>query len=184
MTPPKNISAGPEYGLVVQQDGILQQELTRFLTLVLNYQYGLELVVAPDLFKGSLLRMQYGKSIRCAFVIQDQGVDNKIPINDLSRHSQIPLFLLLPADLAGQQAEFCEGRENVFVHPWEKALMPTDCSLAELIETAFVKNGIAKLLDDTKHVPYDVLQQKVECRLRHLHTLPALPEIVLRIMRL
>lgn len=38
------------------------------------------------------------------------------------------------------------------------------------------------LFDRAQHVAYRILQKRVEKQLRNLHTLPTLPEVVLRIM--
>ena len=47
-----NNAAGPEYGLIVQQDGKPQQVLAKSLNLMLNYQYGMSIMVAQDLDRG------------------------------------------------------------------------------------------------------------------------------------
>ena len=44
--------------------------------------------------------------------------------------------------------------------------------------------GVDTIFSDSEDVPYLILQQRVNCRLRDLNTLPTLPEIVIRIMRL
>lgn len=77
MTAQNNLATGPEYGLIVQQDGQQQQMLMKFATLILNYQYGLDLIVASDLSRASSLCMQYRKGIRCSFIIQNERIQNQ-----------------------------------------------------------------------------------------------------------
>ena len=173
-----------EYGLILHQDGKRQQALMRFLSLVLNYQYGLETVVARDLQQAASLHRQYGQSIRYAFVIQAQKMSDQAHLADLSRQHRIPLFLIVPMALVALQQRFCEGMENVYVHPWERVFSQKGSSLLGTVAATLEKNGIVPLLDRAGEVSQDEVRQRLERRLKHLHTLPALPEIVLRIMRL
>ena len=136
-----------EFGLIVLEQGKPQQALAKFLNLLLNYQYGLSIMVAPDLKKAASLLSENGGRIRCVCAIQSDVINSEITIKGLSLMGKIPLFLVLPTNKLEQR-------------------------------------GIGNLFADLDTVPYPVLQQQVDRRLRSLNTLPTLPEIVMRIMRL
>ena len=72
----------------------------------------------------------------------------------------------------------------MFFCAWERAFTQTDSSLQHVVGAVLELRGIGNLFADLDTVPYPVLQQQVDRRLRSLNTLPALPEIVMRIMRL
>jgi HD-like signal output (HDOD) protein len=46
------------------------------------------------------------------------------------------------------------------------------------------EGGIGNLLTDVESLPYDQVRQRVERRLRNINTLPTMPEIVMRIIRM
>jgi hypothetical protein len=54
-----------ELALIVLQQGKPQQVLAKFLNLMLNYQYGLSIVVAPDLTKAASLLSEHAGKVRC-----------------------------------------------------------------------------------------------------------------------
>ena len=76
-------ATGQEYGLIVQQEGKPQQVLAKFLNLMLNYQYGLSVVVEQEPSKAAEQLLSGG--VRCALVIQNQEVKNPTTITALSR---------------------------------------------------------------------------------------------------
>ena len=53
-----------EFGLIVLEQGKPQQALAKFLNLLLNYQYGLSIMVAPDLKKAASLLAENSGRIR------------------------------------------------------------------------------------------------------------------------
>ena len=65
-----------EIGLLVQQEGTPQQALVKYLTLMLNYLYGFNIVVARSLSEASAALMQRGPQVRCVFVVQDQSISH------------------------------------------------------------------------------------------------------------
>ena len=180
----KGPASGQEYGLIVQEEGARQHVLARFLALILNYQYGLGIVGASDLLQAASLRLHYGQSIRCVCVVQAQKIEDKRLVTGLSWQGRIPLFLLVPTALVAQHQRLCARTENIFVCPWERTFSQSDAALPRVMATALEKNGVGTLLDDIEEAPHDVVCRRLERRLKHLHTLPTIPDIVLRIMRL
>lgn len=173
-----------EFGLIVLEQGKPQQALAKFLNLLLNYQYGLSIMVAPDLKKAASLLAENSGRIRCVCSIQSDVINSEIAIKGLSMMGKIPLFLVLPTSKLGLQRMACAEAESVFFCAWERAFTQTDASLQHVVCAALEQRGIGNLFADLDTVPYPVLQQQVDRRLRSLNTLPTLPEIVMRIMRL
>jgi len=149
--------------------------LAKFLNLLLNYQYGLSIMVASDLKKAASLLSENGTRIRCVCAIQSDVINSDVTIKGLSLMGKISLFLVLPTNKLGLQRMACAQAESVFFCAWERAFTQADASLQRVVGNLFA---------DLDTVPYPVLQQQVDRRLRNLNTLPTLPEIVMRIMRL
>jgi HD-like signal output (HDOD) protein len=173
-----------EHALIVQQEGTQQRALMRSTTLILNYQYGLDILMAADLSRASALALEYRNSIRCTFIIQNEAIYQKRVLTALSLMDKVPLFILCPLALQGAHLRLSEGMKNAYVCAWERAFSQMDSSLQQLVANAFASNGPGKLLDHTEQIPYEVVQQRTERRLKHINTFPTLPEVVLRLIRL
>ena len=170
-------------GLIIQQDGKPQQVLAKFLSLLLNYQFGFSIQVIQDVWDAAT-QVALRKNIRCIFAIQTGTLGGGERLAALNRQGEVPLFIILPRQILDRQRRAGAGRRNVFYCAWETAFAPTDASLQQVVQTAMGESGVGNLFDDLNNIPYDDLQQRVEQRLRNLNTLPTLPEIVMRIMRL
>ena len=173
-----------EFGLIVLEQGKAQQALAKYLNLLLNYQYGLAIMVAPDLKKAASLLSENGGRIRCVCAIQSDVIKSDITIKGLSMMGKIPLFLILPTAKLGLQRMACAEAEAVFFCAWERAFSQSEASLQHIVGNVLEQRGIGNLLADLDTVPYPILQQQVDRRLRNINTLPTLPEIVMRIMRM
>ena len=176
--------APEEYGLLVQQPGKPQQVLARFLNLMLNYQYGLPARVAPDLSQATVLAERDGEGMRCAFIIQNQESSDRDAIAALTEESKVPLFMILPEARLHPQKKVCADHSNVYYCAWQKAFSSSEESLQWVAGSGLEENGIGDLLQDADKTPYSVMQQRVERRMKGITTLPTLPEIIMRIMRL
>ncbi|MFC1526829.1 HDOD domain-containing protein [Candidatus Latescibacterota bacterium] len=177
---PANI-ADEEFGLIVHQGGSEPQDLVKFLSLHLNYLYGYNLILARSLNEATALSRERGAAVRLVFVVQDKPVGQAVTV-ELSRQGEVPLFLLLPQLLVDTHQSFVAQADNVYLRSWEESTGAGQVKLRELIAEVFQRQGIGGLFDRAQHVSYRVMQQRVEKRLKHLHTLPTLPEVVLRIM--
>ena len=173
-----------EFGLIVLETGKAQQAVAKFLNLLLNYQYGLSIMVAPDIEKATSLLAQNGKRIRCVCVIKSEEITSQISAQALSLQHTVPLFLIMPTKKLGLQRMSCAGAEGVFCCAWERVFSQTEASLQHLVGGVLEQKGIGNLFADLDSIPYPALRQQVERRLRNINTLPTLPEIVMRIMRL
>lgn len=183
MTEPTQNSS-QDCGLIVQQEGKPQQVLAKFLNLMLNYQCGLTIRVAEEQQRAAAILMEESKSVRCVFVIQNFEITKVSALEELGKNGSLPLFLVLPQQRLELQKNIADGRENVYFCAWENAFSNSDNSLQKIAGAALEKNGVGNIFQDIDDVPYPVLQQRVERRLRNLNTLPTLPEIIMRIMRL
>ena len=171
-----------EYGLIVQQPGEQQQELVKRLSLVLNYLYGFNIILARHIGEATSLSGERAQAIRHVFVVQDQAV-GAASITSFTQNGTVPVVLVLPARALSQQGESVDLLPNVHVITWEEALAHgAGASLRERIEEVFEQNSIGGLFDRAQYVAYRILQKRVEKQLRNLHTLPTLPEVVLRII--
>ena len=130
------------------------------------------------------MRLSTRDSIRCTFLIQNQEVTDKAVLADLGKVGLGPLFLIVPQVRIDRQRTICGDQENVYYCAWETAFAHTDSALQEVAREGLDKHGIGDLLRDIDRIPYPVVQQQVEKRLRSINTLPTLPEIVMRIMRM
>ena len=174
---------GEEFGLIVQRPGEQQQDLVKRLSLMLNYLYGFNIILARHIGEATTLAGgEHGQAIRNVFIVQDQAV-GEASLTALTKTGTIPVFLVLPQSTMAQQGESVDLLPNVHVITWEEALAHgAGASLRERIEVVFEHNSIGGLFDRAEHVAYRILQKRVEKQLRNLHTLPTLPEVVLRIM--
>ena len=173
-----------ELALIVLQQGKAQQVLAKFLNLMLNYQYGLAIVVAPDLAKASTLLTEHSGKVRCVCVIQDAEITSQITLRALTEQGSLPLFLVLPTKKLGLQRMTCSGLSGVSFCAWEQAFSHGSVSLQSSVAGILEESGVGNLFQHVDELPYAAVQQQVERRLRSINTLPTLPEIVMRIMRM
>ena len=169
--------------MIIQQDGKPQQVLAKFLSLLLNYQFGLSTIVTQEMGKAAT-EVALKRNIRCVFAIQSGALGGGERLATLNRQGAVPLFLILPRQVLERQRRAGTEQRNVFYCAWETAFTHTDASLQQVVRAAMGESGFGNLFDDLDNIPYADLQQRVEQRLRNLNTLPTLPEIVMRIMRL
>jgi HD-like signal output (HDOD) protein len=183
-TPEEPANGIQDYALIVRQQGKPQQFLTRYLTLLLNYRYGLEAIVADRPGEGVNLLRQHRNRIRCAFFIHNQRFDSKRLVASLNLDGAIPLFLLLPRILVEGHRILYKGMPNVFFCSWENAFGQKGLTLHKAITVVFSKEGVGNLGEEVENLPLAASGQVLEHRLQHLRTLPTIPELALRIMRM
>jgi HD-like signal output (HDOD) protein len=172
------------FALIVQQEGSAQQTLSRFLNLMLNYQCGLSLRIVNEVEEAIEVAQRDRSGVRCVFVVQNFELTRLDVIRDLGDSGSLPIFLVLPQLRVDAQRDIVKDCVNVHLCSWEGAFLDADHSLQRIACAALEQCGVDTIFSDSKDVPYPVLQQRVEHRLRDLNTLPTLPEIVMRIMRL
>ncbi|MBT4502583.1 MAG: HDOD domain-containing protein [Gemmatimonadetes bacterium] len=171
------------WGLLIKPAGKNPKVLVDYLKMFLGYRYGIELMEENDVMSAAIKLKDEGKGIRCVLAIQNQSMGSRTSIAALSRNGASPFFLLVPRALLGDYEELCAGMENVFLWDWERVLSKKEPSLLQIIVEAFSKNGIKSLFDGTEDLPYSDLQQKIAEQVSHIDTLPAFPDLVMRLMR-
>jgi HD-like signal output (HDOD) protein len=171
------------WGLLIKPAGKNPKVLVDYLKMFLGYRYGLELIEENDVMSAAIKLKDNGKGIRCVLAIQNQSMGSRTSIAALSRNGASPFFLLVPRALLEDYEELCTGMKNVFLWDWERVLSKDEPSLLQIIEAAFAKNGIRSLFDGTEDLPYSDLQKKIAEQIAHIDTLPAFPDLVMRLMR-
>ena len=174
----------PELGLVIQSTDKAPRVLMEYLRMFLNFRYGLELMEEKDVIGAAVQFKDQGEEMRCVFVIQDREIGSPTTVSALSRKGASPLFFLVPLDLVEPFNDFCKGMKNVYISDWDNLFTSKEPSISRIIETAFTRNKIRTLLDGAESLPYSALQEKVARQIQHLDALPALPDVMLRLMRL
>ena len=170
-----------EYGLIVAEAGKNQQLFARSLMMILNYRYGLDIIVTESLVEAFSLVQKHRRQIRVSFVIQSKQIGNKTSISGLTNDDTIPLYVLLPNVHMKAQKELFATLDNVFLCSWEEAGGGLS-RLHEKIASVLEDHGIGELF--VENVPYVEMQRRIERRLKSMSTLPTLPEVALRVMRL
>jgi len=174
--------SGIDYALLVQQEGRSQKTLGKFISLLLNYRYGIQAEVVTNYLSAARSLRSLGKRVRCVFVIQDQEVSARTTVPALTLAGTIPLYLVLPGHIANDQRQTCEGLANVFICPWEAAFSQGDGALPQTVATGLMGNEVDAMFSGEG--AQAALEDRVRARLAHLDTLPTLPAVVLHIMRL
>ena len=174
----------PEYALLVLQPERPEQQIyARYLMLILNYRFGLDLITVKSHMEAFSAVRKYGSKIRCTVIVQDIKIDTRSTIAALNLEDSIPLIAVLPAGLIKSHEDLIQRMANVHFCAWESALGRSDLALLPLIIKTFAACGIGELFgEDSQQMPFPDMQARVERRLRNLKTLPALPEIAVRIM--
>ena len=175
------IAEDQEYGLIVCQEGKAQRVLLRYIVLILNFRYGMQIIMAENLHEAATLLRTQGAHIRCVFVVQNEKVPHTV-FRTLTLLGRLPVLFLCPMALVGAHTRVSKGLENVYLCAWERAFHRTESSLGNTIGKALDENNVDGLVDSA--LSPEELQKRIENRLKNMDTLPAMPEIVLRIMRL
>ena len=179
---PENASADRQCGLILQQPGNPQQSLAKYLMLILNYRYGLDLMPAQTSVKAFADVQVYGDRIRCTAIVQNRKIASRTTLTALSRDDSIPLILVLPGPLIEEQRALCQRMENVLFCPWDTAMSRSETSILAQVRRSFESHDIGELFIEGEEPPFAEMQRRAEQRFANLKTLPTLPEIAIRIM--
>lgn len=173
-----------ECALIVQQEGRVQDALAKFFMLMLNYRYGLDIIVTHTSIEAfsAIQRYKDSEKIRCTIVIQNRKIQNRSALSALNQDDQFPLILVLPAPQLDEQRDLTQRFDNIFLCSWEMAANRRDPAAQLVVETAFAKNKIGELFDGVNQISHQELQARINHRLGSVKVLPTLPEIALRIM--
>lgn len=173
--------ADEEFGLIVEQAGV-RPDLVKQLGLILNYVYGFNTMLARSPMEAASLLAERGEAVAHVFVLGTTELP-AAAVGRLSAGGRIPLFLLVPERLCEDVRSLAsEVGGAVIVIDIDAIPAHGGALLRSQIDPVFHRLGIGALFDRAQHVSFRILQQRVERRLKHLHTLPTLPEVVLRIM--
>ncbi len=184
MTDPK--TSGDPFALIVAPEGRTQKTLVRHLMLLLNYRYGLDLVMANTFYEGFSAVQDQEDRLICAAAILDRKTDSRTSLSSLNFEGKLPLFLIIPAPFQAQYEELCHRLDDVWFVTWEDALSAhSPGSLQKTMERVFAQRGVGELFsEDVLALPFEQMQERVAQRVRNVKALPTLPEVAMRIMSL
>ena len=178
------MAAQLEYGLIVQQPGRPQAILRSFIAPMLHFRYGLITLEATRFQEAAPAIREHSKSLRCAFLIQNEALRSDVGISGLNLMGKYPLFALVPESLVKRYEELCSKAKNAYVCSWEHAFNGGGPFLKEMVESAFKANGIGRPFESENGMSYTDLREDVEQRLGNLDALPSLPSVIRKILRM
>lgn len=176
--------SAPACALVVQQTARVPRAVPAYLRLLLNYLYGLEVVTASRPVEASAVAAERGAGLRAVFIILDEEVANRNSLAALSRRGQLPLVLLMPPDLAARHQALATGMANLRVCGWDQTAGRSPSSLQDLVAGLFAAHGIDRLRVRPDGLSREEFQEALRARVSHVGTLPTLPAIVVRLLRM
>ena len=171
-----------EFALIIREAGKPQQVLLKYVVMILNYRYGLDIAVEDTMKEGVVALRSNASKVRAIFVIQNDHISSRMGLQAFTLQGKIPLIVLCPNSLMGLQMRTARKVPKVTVLAWEKAFGKSGPGLALAVEQAFKEVEVGTLTDGDPSP--DEMQKRVEVRLKNLRSLPAMPEIVLRIMKM
>jgi len=169
-------SAAPTALVIVPGDGKSERVLTKYLHMLLEYRYGLEVELLTNV-RHVVKVLKEHPSLHSVYLVQGAPVSVNSTVPILSGHGKLPLFLLQPQRIATEQRQQCAEAEVKGVHvcAWESAFGRGDASLGRILARG--------LTGDDPQAAGDA-QTRVEQRLKKLDTLPSLPTVLGRLMKL
>lgn len=173
-------AADEEFGLLVEQEG-LRPDLVRQLGLLLNYFYGYNMMLARSPEEAAGLIADRGTAVAYVIVLSGQPLA-AATVSRLTRDDSVPLVALMPQRLVDEHQALADEVPLLHLIPVESIPEHDGAALKGLLGPIFARHGIGSLWERSQHVSYRVLEQRVQNRVGHLHTLPTLPEVVLRIL--
>ena len=173
-----------QFALIVTGVGKPQATLVRHLMLLLNYRYGLDLIVANSFYEGFGAVQKHERRLLCSAAILDRKVDSRTSLSSLNLEGRLPLFVILPERLLEHHEQLCQRLEDVWFITWENALAArTPGSLLHTVEKVFSDRGVGEIFsEEVAALGYEDMQTRVAHRIRNVKTLPTLPEVAMRIM--
>ena len=172
-------SAGgrPTALLIIPSGGKSEQALSKFLQMILEYRYGLEVELVTNVRQVAGV-LKENKDLHSVYLIQGQPVSTHSTVPILTGQGKLPLFIIQPQQIAEDQREQCEELDGVHVCAWESAFGQNDACLARI-----VARGLAEA-DRGSTAPGQESEELLRERLEKLDTLPSLPTVVGRLMQL
>ena len=172
----------PEYAIVSRGDSRPQTLLYSYVSLLFNFNYGLQIVEVDD-FKGAMTAIEeHGEDVKCTVLIENRVLPPDIGISGFNMNGLFPLFCVVPASVAKDYEAKCHRIEKANVCTWEESFGKGGSFLRELIESVLALDGIDNPFEE--EMSHEELQQRVEERMADLDALPTMPGSIQRILRL
>ena len=171
-TPPE--PAGPTALLIVPSDGKSERILTKLLSMLLEYRYGLEIELQTNV-RHVVEILKEHPSLHSVYLIQGAPVSIHSTIPILTGKGKLPLFILQPLHIADEQRIQCAEMDGVHVCAWESAFSKGDTGLGGILAHGLTQ-GSPEATGDA--------ETRVRQRLKKLNTLPSLPTVLGRLLKL
>lgn len=155
--------------------GKSERVLARFLKMLLEYRYGLEVLEVNDV-RHVVKILKEHKNLHSVYLIQGSPVSVNSTVPILSVKGTVPLFLLQPQRIAQDQRVQCAKLEGVHVCAWESAFGNDDSCLAQTVARGLAGHISAPSDEDP--------EERVRQRLQKLGSLPSLPTVLGRLLKL
>ena len=175
-------SQDEDFALIICERGKAQLVLLKYAVMILNFRYGMQIALCNNVKEGVTMLRRRATSVRAVFIIQNDYIQSKMFLQGFTLQGKVPTIILCPTAIMGQQSRSARGVPLITLCAWEKAFGQRGPSLGTLVDKAFKETKVTGLIDE--NASFDQLQSQVEVRVRNMRTLPAMPEIVLRIMKL
>ena len=156
--------------------GKSEKALSKFLQMILEYRFGLGVELVSNVRHVARLLQENKEGLHSIYLIQGQPVSTRSTVPILTAQGTLPLFILQPKRVAEEQRVMCEGLEGVHVCAWETAFGHTDACLARVVARGLADRETVGAGQNAQ----DVVRQRLE----KLDTLPSLPSVVGRLIKL
>ena len=155
--------------------GKSERVLAKYLQMILEYRYGLEIELITNVRHVVKILKDHPK-LNSVFLIQGAPVSTHSTVPILTGKGRLPLFILQPQRVADDQRTQCADMEGVHVCAWEAAFGKGEDSLGKIVARGLAQGKGAGGGDDP--------EARVRQRLKKLTTLPTLPTVIGRLMKL
>lgn len=152
--------------------GKSENVLAKYLQMHLEFRYGLEVERITNV-RHVVKLLQEHPALHSVFLIQGGPVSVNATVPILTGKGRLPLFILQPKRIATEQKQQLQEVAGVFVGAWESAFGKGQDSLGSILE-----QGMAGVGDG------DDPEARVRQRLKKLDSLPTLPTVLGRLMRM
>ena len=140
-------ASSEECALIIREPGKAQQVLLKYVVLILNYRYGMDVVIESSMKEGVITLRNRADRVRAVFVIQNDHISSRMGLQAFTMQAKVPLIILCPTSLIGLQMRSARKVPKVRICAWEKAFSKGHPSLAVMIEEAFKEVDVGGLTD-------------------------------------
>ena len=166
--------ADPTALVIVPGDSKPERLLTKLLHMLLEYRYGLELNLQNNMRHVAQILKEH-PNLHSVYLIQGSPVSTRTTVPILTNEDKLPLFILQPKRIADDQRDEIAKMDGVHLCAWESAFGKHSAGLSQILARG-LSHGSPEAAGDA--------EARVRQRLKKLNTLPSLPTVLGRLMKL